>query len=71
MTGFARPILGSSLLTHALLNDKPGPKVVKSGCGAIDQGALDGGLRYGEVTAIAGSSGTGKTIVSTSLIDEA
>ena len=63
MAGFATPILASSMLDHALLNVASGPKVVKTGCRAIDHGALESGFRYGEVTAIAGGGGTGKTIV--------
>ena len=66
MAGFTTPVLASSMLANALLNDNSGSRVIKSGCQAIDQGALNGGFRHGEITAIAGCSGTGKTTVSIS-----
>ncbi len=40
------------------------PSFLSSGLDTLDREALDGGFRYGEITAVAGASGTGKTLVS-------
>ena len=60
----APPLLGSILLASAQAHEKARPKPASSGSATIDQNALDGGFRYGEITSIAGASGTGKTLVS-------
>lgn len=59
----APPLLGSSLLASAKAHEKARPLPASSGSATIDQNALDGGFRYGEITSIAGASGTGKTLV--------
>lgn len=59
----APPLLGSSLLAAARAHENARPAPASSGSAAIDRDALDGGFRYGEITAIAGASGTGKTLV--------
>lgn len=59
----APPMLGSILLASAKAHEKSRPLPASSGSATIDQEALDGGFRYGEITAIAGASGTGKTLV--------
>ena len=60
----APALLGSTLLANEekLDSSKPGP--VSSGNDTIDEQALDGGFRYGEITSVAGANGTGKTLVS-------
>ena len=59
----APPLLGSSLLAAARAHENARPAPASSGSAAIDRDALDGGFRYGEITAIAGASGTGKSLV--------
>ena len=58
----AAPYLGSHLLS---LTEKHKPSQTGVSCGStlVDDAALTGGLRYGEVTSIAGSSSTGKTSI--------
>ncbi len=56
-------LLGSNLLTAARAHEYRRPAPASSGCAVIDEKALDGGFRYGEITSIAGTSGTGKTLV--------
>ena len=60
----APPLLGSTLLASAQAHEKSRPRPASSGSATIDQNALDGGFRYGEITSIAGASGTGKSLVS-------
>ena len=57
------PVPGASLLPAAL-SYKQSPGLARSGCTTIDELALQGGFRYGEMTVMAGASGTGKTTVS-------
>ena len=60
----AAPVqLGSNLLAAARAHDNSRPAPVSSGSAVIDEQALDGGFRHGEITSIAGNSGTGKTLV--------
>ena len=59
----APPLLGSTLLKLAENEDGRRPSPASCGCAAIDQMALEGGFRYGEITSIAGAAGTGKTLV--------
>ena len=61
----APPLLGSNLLVSAQVHESAGPLPANSGSATIDQNALEGGFRYGEITSIAGASGTGKTLVGT------
>lgn len=60
----APPLLGSNLLAAARAHEDTRPTPASSGSAALDEGALSGGFRYGEITSIAGASGTGKTLVS-------
>ena len=60
----APPLLGSNLLAAARAHENTRPAPASSGSAALDEGALSGGFRYGEITSIAGASGTGKTLVS-------
>ena len=60
----ARVILGSSLLAVARTHDKLRVSPASSGSAIIDEMALDGGFRYGEISSVAGINGTGKTLVS-------
>ena len=57
------PIPGSLLLKAALSNRNRIPKSASSGSSNVDNLALQGGFRYGEITSIAGAHGTGKTTV--------
>ena len=59
----APPLLGSNLLAAARAHESTTPTPASSGSAALDEGALSGGFRYGEITSIAGASGTGKTLV--------
>lgn len=59
----AQPLLGSSLLVSAQAHESARPSPASAGSATIDQNALEGGFRYGEITSIAGASGTGKTLV--------
>ena len=59
----APPTLGSALLTLAEARQTRVPTPARSGAAAIDELALEGGFRYGEITALAGASGTGKTLL--------
>lgn len=56
-------ILASTLLAAAEGTVKSRPSSASSGLDNIDDLALHGGFRYGEVTSIAGASGSGKTLV--------
>ena len=60
----APAILGSSLLSAAKEHEKQNHVAAISGSATIDEKPLEGGFRYGEITSIAGASGTGKTLVS-------
>ncbi|KAL8784082.1 MAG: hypothetical protein Q9195_009191 [Heterodermia aff. obscurata] len=57
------PLLGSSLHSAALSRVIHIPERLSSGSASIDDQALEGGFRYGEITSIAGAHGTGKTTV--------
>ena len=59
----APPLLGSNLLAAARAHENIRPTPASSGSAALDEGALSGGFRYGEITSIAGASGTGKFLV--------
>ena len=59
----APPILASNLLAAARAHIEATPAPVSSGSVVIDNQALSGGFRYGEITSIAGVRGTGKTLV--------
>ncbi|KAL6713272.1 hypothetical protein ACLMJK_008737 [Lecanora helva] len=59
----APPNLGSNLLAAARTHEKRRPLPAGSGSALIDENALDGGFRYGEITSIAGKTGTGKTLM--------
>lgn len=60
----ALALLGSTLLANEERLDMLRPSFLSSGLDTLDREALDGGFRYGEITAVAGASGTGKTLVS-------
>ncbi|MCJ1468400.1 hypothetical protein MMC07_007028 [Pseudocyphellaria aurata] len=55
-------VLASTLLAAAEGIVKTWPSSASSGIKTIDDLALHGGFRYGEVTSIAGASGSGKTL---------
>lgn len=59
----ALPLLASTVLaleeTRVRLRLPP----ASTGLASLDELALDGGFRYGEITSIAGASGMGKTLV--------
>ncbi|KAI4233194.1 MAG: hypothetical protein LQ349_004554 [Xanthoria aureola] len=59
----APPLLGSTLLANEERLDMLRPSPLSSGLDTLDREALDGGFRYGEITAVAGASGTGKTLL--------
>ena len=59
----ARPILGHHLLATARRSSQQKLKPASSGSAVIDEKTLEGLFRYGEITSIAGASGTGKTLV--------
>lgn len=66
MTDINRPAPGfdaSTLLAAAEAHEKTRPLPVGTGISSIDNQALGGGFRYGEITSIAGASGSGKTLV--------
>lgn len=56
-------LLASTLLAEAEAQAKVRPSSASSGLNTIDDLALDGGFRYGEITSVAGASGSGKTLV--------
>lgn len=56
-------LMASTLLTAAEAHEKTRPSSASSGLNIIDDLVLHGGFRYGEVTSIAGASGSGKTLV--------
>lgn len=58
--------LGSHLLAVEESHERATPASTSSGNQTIDRIVLDGGFRYGEITSIAGPTGTGKTMVSSS-----
>lgn len=62
-TEAAPPLLGSHLHAAARRHQYLTPKPASSGSASPDEKALLGGFRYGEITSIAGSQGTGKTLV--------
>ncbi|KAL9599361.1 MAG: hypothetical protein Q9219_003894 [cf. Caloplaca sp. 3 TL-2023] len=57
----APALLGSTLLASEEHRESRRPTPASSGNRSIDQEVLDGGFRYGEITAIAGAKGSGKT----------
>lgn len=63
INGPAPGLVASTLLTTAEAHERNRPGPVGTGVTSIDQQALSGGFRYGEITSIAGASGTGKTLV--------
>ena len=56
-------LLASTLLSAAKLQAKNVLPPVSSGCAVIDEQALNGGFRHGEIISIAGASSSGKTTV--------
>lgn len=56
-------LLASTLLGAAEAHAKTRPSSASSGLDILDDVALHGGFRYGEITSIAGGSGSGKTLV--------
>jgi len=62
MAEAAQPVLGSTLLATALAKTEPELAPASTSCHTLDT-ALHGGFRYGEITSLAGASGTGKTLV--------
>lgn len=58
-------LLASNLLASAEAHGISKPPLASSGLASIDNLALEGGFRYGEITSIAGTSGMGKTLVCT------
>ena len=61
MASPASPYLASTLLDLSSPSQLPPP--ASSGSFAIDTSALGGGYRYGEITSIAGPTGTGKSLL--------
>ena len=59
----APAMTGLAMLEATLEAEKHKPTPASTGCPAVDESALEGGFRYGEITSIAGSSGVGKTLV--------
>ncbi|KAL8659467.1 MAG: hypothetical protein Q9226_000426 [Calogaya cf. arnoldii] len=59
----APALLGSTLLVNEEKLDASKPSPLSSGLDTLDREALDGGFRYGEITSVAGASGTGKTLL--------
>ncbi|KAL8825762.1 MAG: hypothetical protein Q9170_007669 [Blastenia crenularia] len=57
----APALLGSTLLINEETYEASALALASSGNLSIDREALDGGFRYGEITTIAGGTGTGKT----------
>ncbi len=64
LAAIAPVLIGSTLLPSEEEQERRKPPPVSCGSRDIDLDALEGGFRYGEVTAIAGAPGTGKTTVS-------
>lgn len=56
-------LLGSALLLAAKAHARRLPPPASSGYLRIDEEALDKGFKYGEITSIAGASGTAKKTV--------
>lgn len=59
----APPLLASTLLALEETCDRLRLPPASTGLASLDELALDGGFRYGEITSIAGASGMGKTLV--------
>ncbi|KAL8759645.1 MAG: hypothetical protein Q9199_000606 [Rusavskia elegans] len=59
----APALLGSTLLANEEKLDLSRPSPLSSGLDTLDREALDGGFRYGEIAAVAGANGTGKTLL--------
>ena len=66
----ASGFLASNLLPLAQAYEKLKPVPASCGLSTVDEAALDGGFRYGEITSIAGTSGMGKNLVGCSPIAE-
>ncbi|KAL8673928.1 MAG: hypothetical protein Q9168_001675 [Polycauliona sp. 1 TL-2023] len=65
----APPLLGSTLLANEeKLESSRSRPPLSSGLDTIDREALGGGFRYGEITAVAGANGTGKTLLAYQII---
>ena len=64
----ASGVLASKLLSLAQAHEKRKPAPASCGSAALDQAALDGGFRYGEITSITGATGMGKTLVGVYLL---
>ena len=56
-----------NLLALAEAHEQLQPAPASSGSSILDEAALEGGLRYGEITSIAGASGMGKSLVGFSI----
>ena len=66
----ATPQLGHNVLAAAESFIKsPPPRSATTGCARIDEQVLKGGFRYGEVTSVAGAAGSGKTLVSCTVVE--
>ena len=61
--GAAPAVLASMLFPSALAQAESKPSPASSGLADIDSLALESGFTYGEITSIAGVSGTGKSLV--------
>lgn len=59
----APALIAFNLLAVEKAHDSTRPAPASSGSAALDELALSGGFRYGEITSIAGAIGTGKTLV--------
>ena len=59
----APPLLASTLLALEETRHRSQIPPASTGLASLDELALDGGFRYGEITSIAGASGMGKTLV--------
>lgn len=66
----APALLGSTLLQSEEKHESLKPPPASCGSRDVDVGVLEGGFRYGEVTAIAGANRTGKTAVSARITHE-
>lgn len=59
----ALPLLASTVLALEETRERLRLPPASTGLASLDELALDGGFRYGEITSIAGASGMGKTLV--------
>lgn len=58
------PVLGSALLVTAEAEKRLLREPLSCGLASVDDLVLDGGFHYGKIISIAGSTATGKTLVS-------